>query len=446
MFFGTINQINLQLVIETFLASFLIALPVFEKRKHYIPIAIGLTIVFAALGYFFPSVYVDTEIYTILYWTFMYTTLMLFSIPFLLLVFRMKFINALLVSLTSYLIHHINNIFASIFTECITLYTDISSECVAYQIIKWIINLFVLFLTYIIFFYYYTEQRKENLKLVFSNRQFTFFGSVDVIFTIIISSAVRVCQYQSDSKAVYVLSLVSNFGSCLLVMIFFFEFLRHNKLQQELLIEKRIIEQSQKQYELSKENVESLNIKFHDLKYRVNQLVNNTNVTKDDLKDISMDIDIYESVVKTGNKALDVVLTQNALRAENNDIKFTSIADGKALSFMTDTDIYVLFGNAISNAIEATMKLEDKEKRHISIVIKKKGSILSVEVENFFNPNEMKVVNQRLETSKKDKFNHGYGIRSMQNIVRKYDGILKIHTENDIFLLTMTFSGNENHD
>ena len=206
------------------------------------------------------------------------------------------------------------------------------------------------------------------------------------------------------------------------------------------MIEKRIIEQSKKQYELSKENIDSLNIKFHDLKYRVNQLVNNKEITKEDLKDIYKDIDIYESVVKTGNKALDVVLTQNALRAENNNIKFTYIADGNALSFMSDADIYVLFGNAISNAIEATMYLLDEGKRHISLVIKMKGNILSIEIENFFDENTLKMVDGKLVTSKKDKHSHGYGIRSMRNIVRKYDGILDYHIDKDIFHLTMTFT------
>lgn len=377
----------------------------------------------------------------------MYTALLLFTLPTLLILFKMKFFNALLISLSAYLLHHINNIFASILTSTIEVYGLMDTSSVLYTVVKWIINIVILGFSYLIFSHYYFKQRKENLQLIFNNKQLTFFSSIVVIFTIIISSAIRVCYYQTDNNSVYILALLSNFASCLLVMIFFFTFLRHNKLQQEFLIEKRIIEQTKKQYELSKENVESLNIKFHDLKYRVNQLVNNSEITKDDLKDIYKDIDIYEAVVKTGNKALDVVLTQNALRAENNDIKFTSVADGKTLSFMSDADIYVLFGNAISNAIEATMKIEEKNKRHISLVIKKKGNILSIELENFFNPSLLKIKDNKLITTKQDKHSHGYGVKSMNNIVRKYDGVLNYHTENDIFYLTMTFIlSDSNHD
>jgi hypothetical protein len=440
MFFGTINIINLQLVLETYLASFLIAAPVYERRKHFVLKLIVLTLIFATLGYFFPSYYSSNPAITILYWTFMYTTLLLFSIPSLLLLFRMNTYNAILISLSAYLIHHINNICASILTSIIEVYELMDTTSIIYEIVKWSINLVVLVITYVIFFQFYIDQRKENLQLIFNSRQLIFFSAIVVIFTIVISSGVRVYYYQSDAKAVYMISLASNFFSCLLVMFYLFTFLRHNRLQQELLIEKRIIEQSKKQYELSKENIDSLNIKFHDLKYRVNQLVNNKEITKEDLKDIYKDIDIYESVVKTGNKALDVVLTQNALRAENNNIKFTYIADGNALSFMSDADIYVLFGNAISNAIEATMYLLDEGKRHISLVIKMKGNILSIEIENFFDENTLKMVDGKLITSKKDKHSHGYGIRSMRNIVRKYDGILDYHIDKDIFHLTMTFT------
>ncbi len=440
MFFGEINKINCQLVIETFLACFLIATPVYKRRNHFIIKAILMTVIFSVLGYFFPSVFVTgNSVVNILYWTFMYTCLLLFSIPCLMICYEMKLVNAFLIALTSYTVHHINNIFSSIITSFISIYSGIDTSSTLYSIISYSIQALVLVVTYVLFYYYYLKQRKENLQLIYNNTQLLFFALIVVIFTIIISSGVRICYYSFENDAVYLIGLVSNFASCLLVLIFFFVFLRRNKLQQELQIEKRIIEQEKKQYELSKENIDSLNIKFHDLKYRVNTLTNNSQITKEDLKDIYDEIDIYESVVKTGNQALDVVLTQNALRAENNHIKFTSIADGKALSFMSSTDIYVLFGNAISNAIEATMKLKE-EKRHISLVLKRKGNIVSIELENFFNPDNLKVVDGKIETSKFDKSYHGYGLKSMQNIVKKYDGVMNTRVESDIFLLTMTFT------
>ncbi len=440
MFFGEINFINLQLVLETCLASFLIAYPIFKKRSHFVIKSILSVILFCVLGYFFPSYYNETYWgINVLYWTFMYLSLLLFAMPGLLVCFKMNARNALLVALTSYLLHHINNILASTITSSIQLYTTISDNAFLNKLMIYTINGVILILTYAIFYYYYSEQRRENLKFVYNSNQLVFFGLIVVIFTIVISSVLRIAYYQNDNKVVYLVGLISNFSSCLVAMVFFFVFMRRNKLQEELQIEKQILEQSKKQYEISRENIDSLNIKFHDLKHRVNLLTSNGNVTKEDLKDIYEDIDVYDAVVKTGNKALDTALTRNALRCENNHIKFTSIADGKSLSFMSDVDLYVLFNNAISNAIEATIKLEDEGKRHISLIIKAKGNIISVELENFFDPKTLKMSDGKILTSKEDEDYHGYGLKSMKNIVRKYNGVMKISTESDIFKLTMTF-------
>lgn len=55
--------------------------------------------------------------------------------------------------------------------------------------------------------------------------------------------------------------------------------------------------------------------------------------------------------------------------------------------------------------------------------------------------------NGKIQTSKEDKAYHGYGLKSMKNIVKKYNGIMKISTEDDIFRLTMTFTiDNSNND
>lgn len=439
MFLQTINYINLQLVLETSIAGLLLALPVYEKRKNFILWYLLSTCVFALLAFFFPVYSFQDPGITLIYWAFMYTALLFFELPTLLVGFRMNFFNALLITIASYLIHHVNNIFASIFTESINIY--LNPPTMIFNIVKWTINAFVLFLTYFLFFGYYFRQRKENIQVVFNNRQLAFFATVVIIFTIVISSAVRIYSYWDLKDGLYIIGLTSNFASCFLLLIFFFVFLRHNRLQQELDLEKRMFEENRKQYELSKENIDSLNIKFHDLKYRVQMLTSNqSSIRKEDLKDIYEGLGIYDAVIKTGNKPLDIVLTQYSLRAENNHIKFTSIIDGKAISFMSDYDIYSLFGNAITNAIEATSLLKEEEKRHISLVMKTKGNIVHIEMENFFDPENLNIGKDGIMTSKKDRTRHGYGIKSMENIVRKYNGVLKYKTDNDIFRLTITFT------
>ncbi len=45
--------------------------------------------------------------------------------------------------------------------------------------------------------------------------------------------------------------------------------------------------------------------------------------------------------------------------------------------------------------------------------------------------------NGKFFTTKKDKANHGYGIRNMEMVVEKYEGVLENKAENGIFKLTI---------
>ena len=171
---------------------------------------------------------------------------------------------------------------------------------------------------------------------------------------------------------------------------------------------------------------------------------NNEQVSRDDLKDITKGIGIYDSLAKTGNTPLDIVLTEYALRCENNHISFTSVADGKSLEFMTQYDIYTLFGNAITNAIEAVMKLKEADKRQISLVIKKKNNVLLIILENYFDEKPIKKDSEHhIISSKADKLSHGYGTRSMALIVERYGGTIQSEIHDDIYTLTIAFYTNE---
>lgn len=55
MFFGEINNVNAQLVLEIYIASFFLSYPIFDRKKGFIWKYLLLTVVFITLGYFFPT-------------------------------------------------------------------------------------------------------------------------------------------------------------------------------------------------------------------------------------------------------------------------------------------------------------------------------------------------------------------------------------------------------
>ncbi|MBO4990441.1 MAG: GHKL domain-containing protein [Clostridia bacterium] len=223
-----------------------------------------------------------------------------------------------------------------------------------------------------------------------------------------------------------------NFLSCFLALGLLFSQLEKKNLGTKLDTVEQMLYEQAKQYEMTKKTIDIINIKCHDLKHQIHQYREKNNA--DEFEEIENAVDIYASVVKTGNEALDVILTEKSLYCEKNKISLTSIADGEALSFLRSSDLYSLFGNALDNAIEAVEKLP-AEQRNISLSVKKFGKIVAVRVENPYDG----VLLPNAETRKQEKDWHGFGILSIQTITEKYGGTLSIETERNMFRLNLLF-------
>lgn len=224
--------------------------------------------------------------------------------------------------------------------------------------------------------------------------------------------------------------------SCALVLSMVYDGSKNEQMKSEVEFLKELIHREREQYEIKKENIELINIKCHDLKHQILSL--HDNYSEKQITEVSNAIMIYDSMIKTGNDVLDVILTEKTFFCQRNGITLTFVVNGKDLLFMDDMDVYSLFGNAVSNAIEAVINLEEKEKRCISITAKMYGEFLQLHVENYFEGN-IKIVNGFPITTKDSKF-HGFGIKSMEMIAKDYHGSMTATVKNDKFFLDFVFS------
>ena len=106
------------------------------------------------------------------------------------------------------------------------------------------------------------------------------------------------------------------------------------------------------------------------------------------------------------------------------------------LYLLKNHDIYSFFENSLDNAIEAVLKA-NKEDRTIIINVVTKGSFVVVHIENYCIQ-DVKFENGMPQTNK-DKTFHGYGIKSIARVVKKYNGSLAFRLENNIFSLNALF-------
>lgn len=92
----------------------------------------------------------------------------------------------------------------------------------------------------------------------------------------------------------------------------------------------------------------------------------------------------------------------------------------------------------IDNAIEAVKNLP-KEQRTIGLSVKKINSLLCINIHNYF-AGELKFNGLLPISTKKDKANHGFGMKSIQMICDKYGGEMSISTKDNIFNLSIIFA------
>ena len=139
-----------------------------------------------------------------------------------------------------------------------------------------------------------------------------------------------------------------------------------------------------------------------------------------ELSDDMLD-DSYQ--IWTGNRMLDMILNQKTKDAKEKETDMQIETEVFATLPFSDREIISLFGNVLDNALEACERIQDK-KRWIKIKIKKKNHLLYIETSNAIK--EMPVQNQKEFVSvKEDEILHGYGMKNIQDIVRKYDGIFR---------------------
>ena len=210
--------------------------------------------------------------------------------------------------------------------------------------------------------------------------------------------------------------------------------LHKKKIEEKKKREKR--EKEKEKYNSSLEAMEAVNIKYHDLKRLLNEHSNH--MSEETFKSILNSIADYGSVIKCGNDTLDLVFTEAARKCQQNNINFQCIADGSLFNDFDNLDTYSLFNNALNNAIESSIKLKNDQYREIQVNIYKDKNLALVRIQNIYD-GKVIVKDKKLVTTKKDKANHGYGIKSMEIVVKKYQGVMNYKTENNIFVLQLVF-------
>ena len=132
--------------------------------------------------------------------------------------------------------------------------------------------------------------------------------------------------------------------------------------------------------------------------------------------------------VDTGNFVADYFINQTVSELKKQgDIKFEIIGRFPEKIVVSNSDLCILFGNAMENALEALKKVEGDRK--LTVVIRNIHNHLFISIANSTDAPET----IDLKTTKKDKGYHGYGVGNMIKVVESYGGNITFEVEDDIF-------------
>lgn len=327
------------------------------KKRNKFGLRVALSVV---------ALYVLAFLFPIFAYNALYSTLMFFlffsaTIFALRICYDESWLNILFCALLAYTVQHIAYELSSLVALVLDMQTinvylpnenmDLTSGELA---INAVVVAVVFALVYWFVWAFVEVRIRRQTELVLGNFYLIFWVFITLVIDIVFSAVI---QYTTDpiSKIVRVVFILSNIVACVLSIGYQVLMLDRDNTQRDLIITEQLWKKDKERFDISKEAIELLNVKCHDLKSQISALRNyNGFIDESTLIELENTLSVYGVNIKTGNDALDVILAEKSILCENKDIKLSCMIDGGKLGFMSSVKLYSLFGNALQNAIEST--------------------------------------------------------------------------------------------
>lgn len=411
-----------------------------KKRSRFLLRLLLSLVVTYIVAFLFP---VPQDVtYTWQYSSFMFLSLFAVTLLSLVFVYRLSFSGAFFYALTAYTLQHclyeLFSIVINVFSLSggVDMYAPDILDFSSFNkgtLLVCLIYVYIYAVGYSAVCFAFRKKLAGGEELKLKSNTLLLFGAFILLVDIILN-AIIVYDAETDKTYNLVVS-VYNIMCCVLVFYIQINLISEKDMQIEMMRSQEILRQAEKQYAIQKKNIDLINVKCHDLKKRMTKIAETGRIDAEELDEINEAISIYDAGVKTGNEVLDIILTEKSLLCREKNIKITCLADGAPLSFMKNGDIYALFGNILDNAIEAVSKLDDGEKRCISLNLGARGKFISVACSNYFNGKIDFGTDGLPVTDKEDKENHGFGLKSISSVIEKYGGDLSVEVNDNLFRL-----------
>ncbi|MGM9592993.1 MAG: ATP-binding protein [Candidatus Onthomonas sp.] len=294
-------------------------------------------------------------------------------------------------------------------------------------------------LVYLTFYFLFARRMGNGEGYLVDTRQ-SVFSVVLILAAVLVLSLIKQHTYGRAEHTLYLVCNLYDMLFCFVILWNQVSQIKRDQLQRELAFQQHLSRQQQEQYAITRETIDIINRKCHDMKHQIAALryLQTADAKDAHIQEIEDSIQIYDSTLQTGSEVLDTVLTEKSLYCEAHQITLTCVADGSQLSFLDPIDLYTIFGNALDNAIESVSQLANPEQRIIAVSIWAKNGLVMIQMENYYE-GSLTMQDGLPITSKGSKEDHGFGLKSIRITAAKYDGHMTLHTEGQLFILRISF-------
>jgi len=160
-------------------------------------------------------------------------------------------------------------------------------------------------------------------------------------------------------------------------------------------------------------------------------LIDKPQEMKEYLLMLNDDLTTVDTVIKTGNVMVDAILNSKLSLIKSREISVNAKAIVPPMLEVSQIDLCAIIGNLLDNAMEACLRIEEKEKRFIRVFIGiLKGQLyisITNSMGNSINKNGSAYVSSKTDTES------GLGLMRIDRLADKYQGFVNRKHEDDIF-------------
>ena len=287
--------------------------------------------------------------------------------------------------------------------------------------------------------------RRKNY-LTVENRFFTTLLGLPIATVIILA-----CMYYSHMSFSGINRVLILVGAILLLITNIFIFAVFDKLiekseeakNMELLYQKSRAENINLQYinKVDKDNKAFL----HDVNKFIHTVISLTDRGDNrELEEIAEHLGIRIEQLSNYNYCtepiLNSILCERKFVAESKSISYSvKLGNNLRISFIEDLDLISIVGNLLDNAIEAAEKVEKNKYVICKMYMGNEGHLLVME---FYNSYVLPLIKERKRyiSTKRNLKNHGIGLHTVEKLVEKYGGVMRIDVGGEEFSVKIVFT------